>query len=94
MAFHYCSDTDISDVATGAFTGSVAMGVDHGSKVKDCPAIVGSTDQLEEFSGLTTPTGFGFSRFKVIGSNIPLSHTHTSCEDVLMLEVTDLTGGI
>jgi len=63
VTFDYCSDTDISDVATGAFTGSVAMSVDHGSKIKDRPAIVRGADQLKEFSGLTAPTGFGLSRF-------------------------------
>jgi len=61
------------------------VGIDHGSKVEDRPTIMGGADQLKEFSGSTAPTGFGLTGFEVIGSNVLLSHTHATGEDVLML---------
>jgi hypothetical protein len=61
------------------------MGIDHRAKVKDRPAIVGGTDQLQQFSGFTTPTGLGLTCFKVIDPDVVFSHAHTTGEDILML---------
>jgi hypothetical protein len=61
------------------------MGIDNRTQLKDRPAIVGSTDHFEKFSGFTTPTGFGLSCFKVIDPDVVFSHAHTTGEDILML---------
>jgi len=76
-------------VAARASAFSIAMGIDDRTQLKDCPAIVGSTDHFEKFSGFTTPTGFRLTSLEIIDPDIVFSHADTPGEDILVLQVTD-----